>query len=52
MAYVYLVLSSQVKARSTIAGNLTLAVDAQKVFKDMFNEGEICLLMPKNINGC
>ena len=38
MAYVYLVLSSQVKARSTIAGNLTLAVDAQKVFKDMFND--------------
>ena len=38
MAYVYLVLSSQVKARSTIAGNLTLAVDAQKVFKYMFND--------------
>ena len=38
MAYVYLVLSSQVKARSTIAGNLILAVDAQKVFKDMFND--------------
>ena len=38
MAYVYLVLSSQVKARSTIASNLTLAVDAQKVFKDMFSD--------------
>ena len=36
--YVYLVLSSQVKARSTIAGNSALAVDAQKVFKDTLND--------------
>ena len=33
MVYVYLVLSSQVKARSTIAGNSALPVDTQKVFK-------------------
>ena len=37
MAYVYLVLSSQVNARSTIAGNSAPAVDAQKVFKHAFN---------------
>ena len=36
MAYVYLVLSAQVKARSTIVGNSAPAVDAQKVFKDTF----------------
>ena len=38
MAYVYLVLSSQVKPRPTIAGNSAPAVDAQKVFKDKFND--------------
>ena len=38
MVYVYLVLSSQVKARSTIAGNSAPEVDAQNVFKDMFND--------------
>ena len=38
MVYVYLVLSSQVKARSNIAGNSAPAVDAQKVFKDTFND--------------
>ena len=38
MVYVYLVLSSQVKARSTITGNSAPAVDAQKVFKDTFND--------------
>ena len=37
MLYVHLVLSSQVRARSTIAGNSAPAVDAQKVFKDTFN---------------
>ena len=37
MVYVYLVLSSQVKARSAMAGNSVPAVDAQKVFKDTFN---------------
>ena len=31
--YVYLVLTSQVQARSSIVGNSTPAVDAQKVFK-------------------
>ena len=36
--YVYLVLSSQVKTRSTIAGNSALAVDAQKFFKDTLND--------------
>ena len=38
MVYVYLVLSSQVKARSTIAGNSAPAVDAQKVFDNTFND--------------
>ena len=38
MVYVYLVLSSQVKARSTITSNSAPAVDAQKVFKDTFND--------------
>ena len=38
MVYVYLVLSSQVKAKSNIAGNSAPAVDAQKVFKDTFND--------------
>ena len=37
-AYVYLVLGSQVKARSTIAGNSAPAIDAQNVFKDTFND--------------
>ena len=36
MAYVYLVLSSQVQARSTIVGNSTPAVDTQQLFKDTF----------------
>ena len=31
--YIYLVLTSQVQARSSIVGNSTPAVDAQKVFK-------------------
>ena len=34
--YLYLVLSSQVQARSTIVGNSAPAVDAQKVFKSTF----------------
>ena len=38
MAYVYLVLSSKVKARSVIAGNSAPAVHAQKVSKDTFND--------------
>ena len=42
-AYVYLVLTSQAQARSSIVGNLAPAVDAQKVFKSNFkaliNEG-------------
>ena len=38
MVYVYLVLSSRVKARSNIAGNSAPAVDAQKVFKGTFND--------------
>ena len=38
MEFVYLVLSSQVNARSTIAGNSTPAVDVQKVFKYAFND--------------
>ena len=35
-AYVYLVLTSQVQARSSIVGNSAPAVDAQKVFKSTF----------------
>ena len=35
--YVYLVLTSQVLARSSIAGNSASAMDAQKVFKTTFN---------------
>ena len=38
VAYVYLVLSSQIKARSTMASNSAPALDAQKVFKDTFND--------------
>ena len=37
-AYVYLVLTSQVQARSSMVGNSTAAVDAQKMFKGTFNE--------------
>ena len=37
-AYVYLVLSPQVKARSVIAGNSAPAVHAQKVSQDTFND--------------
>ena len=33
--YVYLVLTSQVQARSSLVGNLAPVVDAQKVFKGM-----------------
>ena len=36
MAYVYLVLISQVQARSNIVGNSAPTVDAQQVFKDKF----------------
>ena len=32
-AYIYLVLTSQVRARSSIVGNSAVAVDAQQVFK-------------------
>ena len=35
-AYVYLVLTSQVQARSSIVGNSAPTVDAQKVFKSTF----------------
>ena len=35
-AYVYLVLTSQVQARSSIVGNSEPAVDTQQVFKSMF----------------
>ena len=35
-AYVYLVLTSQVQARSSIVGNSAPAVDVQKVFKSTF----------------
>ena len=38
IVYVYLVLSSEAKARSAIVGNSAPAVEAQKVFKDMFND--------------
>ena len=37
-AYVYLVLSSQVKARPSIVGNSAPAVDAQKDFRSTFKE--------------
>ena len=36
-AYVYLVLTSQSQARSSIIGNSTPAVDAQQALKGMFN---------------
>ena len=36
MAYVYLVLTFQVQARSSVVGNSAPAVDAQKVFKSTF----------------
>ena len=36
--YVYLVLSSQVKAKSSIVGNSAPAVDALEVFKSTFKE--------------
>ena len=36
LAYVYLVLTSQVQARSSIAGNSAPAVDAQQHLKDTF----------------
>ena len=43
MTYVYLVLSSRAKARSTVVDNSAPAVDAQQLFKDTFksliNEG-------------
>ena len=35
-AYINLVLTSQVQARSTIVGNSTPEVDAQQVFKSTF----------------
>ena len=35
-AYVYLVLTSQVQARSSMVGNSVPAVDAQQVFKSTF----------------
>ena len=35
-AYVYLILTSQVQARSSIVGNSATVVDAQKVFKSTF----------------
>ena len=35
-AYIYLVLTSQVQARSTIVGNSAPAMDAQQVFKSTF----------------
>ena len=35
-AYVYLVLTSQVQARSSLAGNSAPAVDAQQALKGMF----------------
>ena len=36
MAYIYLVLTSQVQTRSSIVGNSAPAVDAQQLFKDTF----------------
>ena len=36
-AYVYLVLTSLVQARSSIAGNSAPAMDAQKMFKTLIN---------------
>ena len=35
-AYVYLVLTSHIQARSSIVGNSASAVDAQQVFKSTF----------------
>ena len=51
MAYVYLVLSSQAEARSTIVGNSAPAVDGQQLFKDTFKSliNKACLLILKSI---
>ena len=50
-AYVYLVLTSQVQARSARVGNSAPAVDAQQHFKDTFksliNE-DLCIDIEKN----
>ena len=35
-AYIYLILTSQVQARSSIVGNSAPAVDAQQALKGMF----------------
>ena len=35
-AYVYIVFSPQVQARSSVVGDSAPAVDTQQVFKDMF----------------
>ena len=43
-AYVYLVLTSQVQARSTILGNSALAVDDQQALKGMFKTLKTILL--------
>ena len=37
-AYIYLVLTSQAQARSSIVGNSAPAVDSQNVFKGMLEE--------------
>ena len=42
-AYVYLTLTSQVQARSSMVGNSVPAVDAQKVFKSTFKELFYCI---------
>ena len=51
MAYVYLVLSSQAQARSTIVGNSAPAVDGQQLFKGTFKSliNKACLLILKSI---
>ena len=50
MVFVFLVLSSQVKARSTVTGNSAPAVDAQKIFKDTCNDlikGDLSIITEK-----
>ena len=49
-AYVYLVLTSQVQARSSIVGNSAPAVDAQQVFKSTFKILRLKLIPPSQLN--
>ena len=55
-AYIYLVLTSRVQARSSIVGNSAPAVDAQQVCKStskiLINEDYSIALILRGIRGC